>query len=385
MTVRRRDLPIFVASYVVNFLSLVGCVLLLFEYARRPLLRKRTLLRPIFYQAATSLLWALGVAITFGPILFDAAPIGTTSPAACAALGALNQFAAVATFLWYTTIAFNSLLIFLAPVERPVFTQLEQRQARLKLEERVVWALAVVATLPPLFSRTSSDGYGPIRAEGKPADASCTAVQQTTAAYECWIVDSDRPASYLGELCNFGAFMTALLSGLALLAVVVRHRQRLLRFSGVFNQTIRFVVTFTLVWILQHIFDFVALTWSLSPGDDEVDLDDVDDDEYHDHGQFSFWHYFFVGCNVILKGAAGLLVFLSWYWSRALSVEADHKGAGTEGDPHSHSMEEYLRLSDEPATFREEEGGGEEGGAARRMGYPADERTEDQRRGGGGG
>ena len=78
----------------------------------------------------------------------------------------------------------------------------------------------------------------------------------------------------------------------------------------------------------------------------EDDVDDDKDDEDDDKRGLGQMGDFFEGCNVALKGTAGLVTFISWYWTRALSTSADEKGAGTAGDPESHSMEEYLRLSD---------------------------------------
>ena len=321
--------PIFVVLYVVNICSIIGTGLLLLEWYRRPPLRKRTLLRPIAYDAFFSLIWAIDLAITFTPLVSGYGPIRGLS---CSILGAINQFVAVSSFGWYTCIAINSILIFRAPVERPAFSREEQRGAILHLEERAVLILSLLSVVPPLFGNY----YGPVY---KKANNN----YEMTGRYECWIRNEFAAPAIIGQTLNFLAFIAAALSGILLLVIVFRNRRRIAVSSGVIRQTARFVAIFTIVWTFQHIYDFASLAATVRGGVDYDDDPTDDDDGKRGLGQMS---KFFECCNVALKGAAGLVTFISWYWTRALSTSADEKGAGTAGDPESHSMDEYLRLSD---------------------------------------
>lgn len=151
-------------SWVVSLISGVGSLLLLIEFARRPGLRERVMLRPLMYEVGSQLLRSIGLLIETSPLVFHSAPIGRESPALCSMLGALDQFSGVACYGWYTVIAFNAILALRASVERPAFTQPEKRRRIIFIEEIVVWSSAFLCVVPTALQGfvDSEQGYGVI-------------------------------------------------------------------------------------------------------------------------------------------------------------------------------------------------------------------------------
>ena len=232
---------IFVASYAITVASAVGAGLLLVEFARRPVLRRRTMLKPLFYESLAQFSRALGLLVEMGPLVFHREPVGVASPAFCALLGAVDQFTSVACYGWYSAIAFNAALVLAASPERPAFTHADRRIRVVRLEEKAVLLASVLACVPPLVQNT----FGAIDDHNK------------YLKYDCWIRD-DRRAP-VGQVLNFVSFLVASAMGLVLVFMVIKHRHRVANFNDTFRQSLSFTSIFLTVWTLQHVDDFGTL------------------------------------------------------------------------------------------------------------------------------
>jgi hypothetical protein len=126
------------------------------------------MLRPLMYEVGSQLVRSIGLLIETAPLVFHNEPIGSASPIACSALGMLDQFAGVACYGWYTAIAFNAALALWASVEKPMFTQPENRRRIVALEEKIVWSSALCCVIPPVIQGflDSKQGFGAIENTG---------------------------------------------------------------------------------------------------------------------------------------------------------------------------------------------------------------------------
>ena len=122
------------------------------------------MLRPLMYEVGCQLLRSIGLLIETAPLVFHNEPIGGRSPMTCSALGALDQFAGVACYGWYTAMAFNAALALGASVEKPMFTQPEKRRRIVSVEEKVVWSSALCCVIPSAIQGMidPNQGYGAI-------------------------------------------------------------------------------------------------------------------------------------------------------------------------------------------------------------------------------
>jgi len=283
-------------SYVVSFISVLGSLLLLIEWFRRPGLRGRVLLRPLMYEVASQFVRSIGLLVETSPLVFGREPIGQESPTVCSMLGALDQFSGVACYGWYTAIAFNAALALRASVERPAFTQPEKRERVVRVEEKVVWLTALLAAVPTALQGMfdPEQGYGAIEETG-------------FLRYDCWITSSTKPQ--LGQTLNFLSFLCACLMGIALLRLVFLNRHRVSCFNSTFQHTVTFTGLFLTLWVLQHVSDFAQYMGQSG----------------HSELRKGVW----ANLNEALKGVGGLVCFFTWYPSRTLQTsQATHSGGG---------------------------------------------------------
>jgi len=149
--------------YVITATAALGSAMLLLQFARRPALRARVLLRPLMFESLSQLVRAVGLLMEMAPLIFGFEPLSKSSPTACALLGAMDQLSSVCCYGWYTAIACNAALVLAAPVERPAFTQPERRRVVVRREEIVVSLAAVLSVLPPAaqgaFGAIGDKGY----------------------------------------------------------------------------------------------------------------------------------------------------------------------------------------------------------------------------------
>lgn len=272
--------------YGISLSSAIGAMLLMIEFGRRPALRSRVLLRPLLYETVSQFFRALTLLVEIAPLILGHSPIGDYNPTACATIGVVDQFASVSCFLWYAVIATNAAIALSATVERPSFTQPEKRQRIVRREERIVLAIASISIIPPLMQ----GAFGQIS----------TDAEVTFDSYDCWIHNGTTPP--LGQVINYATFVIACFSGIALIIMVFKNRHRLTNFSDTWTQSMRFTLIFLTLWILQHVSDFQVLLR-----------------KSHKTNSSSKW----TQANVALKGIGGLVTFLTWYFSPALSTKFD--------------------------------------------------------------